>query len=128
MRHAETESYIVDRGGVESAVVTVGVESRGDGTGVSTGDGAVLRVESLGVTGAHDTGAAETGVSNETFFFLGILHDEALLETETGTGAGSGPYTSCTLSTGKTENLLKLGYLSGRCAAALAITLSQNPP
>ena len=128
MRQDPIESYIFGNGGVESALGDVGVEYRGGGTCDFTGGGAVLRDESLGVTGAHGTGATETGTSNKTFFFLGTLHDEALLETEPETGAGSGPFTSCTLSTGRTENLLKLGYLSGRRAAALAITLSQNPP
>ena len=67
MRHAEIESYMVGNGGVESAMGTVGVESRD--TGETEGDGAVLRVESFGDgsstkrtclgVGLHGTGATE---------------------------------------------------------------------
>ena len=69
MRHAEIESYMVGNGGVESAMGTVGVESRGTGETGTEGDGAVLQVESFGDesstkrtclgVGLHSTGATE---------------------------------------------------------------------
>ena len=95
MRHDPIESYIFGNGGVESALGIVGVESRGGGTEVSTGDGAVLRVKSL---------------ESHFFVILHILGDRgvelATLHEETETGARSGSCTSCIGSTERTENLL----------------------
>ena len=107
MRHADTESYILGNGGVESALGNVGVESLD--TSGTTGDGAVLRDESLGATGI-ETGDTETGTR---VFLLVQGRDEAEEETKTGSGDRSGPHTSCILSTGNTENLLKRGNRSG---------------
>ena len=92
MRHDPIESYIFGNGGVESTLGIVGVESRGGGTEVSMGDGAVLRAElcwrpDFEVLGLHAAGIVGVGTV-DTCILHGILSTAASSE--------SSPDDSCT--------------------------------
>ena len=119
MWHAETELYIVDNGGVESALGNVGVESRGNGTVITMGNGAVLQDKFcpkrafLGVSLQGTEAEAETGPHSSC--------------NSVGTGMGT-ESKSLILSTDNRANLLKPGYFSGCLTAALASILTRNPP
>lgn len=130
MRHAETESYIVGNGRVESAFSNIGVEFQETDTGRS------------GIT----TASFYAVLQDETEFLQALLVDIVLLlevlhgmllrlldesaddDISTGILLEMSKSNLFKLSVRSREKLLKHGYFSECLATALANILKKNPP
>lgn len=134
MQHAETELYILSKGGVESALSNVRVESYEINTDDTNDAGATAPGFCVARQNeAESLQALLVGIvlSLEVLYntLLRLLDKSADAETDTsiGTLVESSKLNLSKLSVRSKEHLLKHGYFSGCLAAALANILRKNP-